>query len=136
MNDGKLLRIRLFVEPRPALRPFAPAARPQALAQRAKLLRMIGQCEEAVRDYTALEELDPANSDLSTFFPLAKSCAQRLAEGAAAEARRDWKVGFFFLRGLSWVWIESENRGRGLEAWGGRGGERQVEGDAGWTYGQ
>lgn len=64
----------------------------QALAQRAKLLRMMGQCEEAAKDYAALEVIDPKHADLEALYPLAKTCAQRLAEGFAAERRRDWQV--------------------------------------------
>lgn len=65
----------------------------QALAQRAKLLRMMGQCEEAAKDYAALEVIDPKHADLETLYPLAITCAQRLAEGGAAEAQKNWEVG-------------------------------------------
>ena len=70
-----------------------PKRNPKALAQRAKLLRMMGQCEEAAKDYAALEVIDPKHADLETLYPLAKTCAQHLVEGAAAEARKDWQVG-------------------------------------------
>eukprot|EP00903_Cladosiphon_okamuranus_P006463 g6323.t1 len=64
----------------------------QALAQRAKLLRMMGQCEEAAKDYAALEVIDPKHVDLETLYPLAKTCAEHLADGAAAEAKGDWQA--------------------------------------------
>ncbi|CAN0077618.1 unnamed protein product [Ectocarpus sp. 6 AP-2014] len=64
----------------------------QALAQRAKLLRMMGQCEEAAKDYAALEVIDPKHADLETLYPLAITCAQRLAEGGAAEAQKNWEA--------------------------------------------
>lgn len=53
---------------------------------------MMGQCEEAAKDYAALEVIDPKHADLETLYPLAKTCAQLLAEGAAAEAKKDWQV--------------------------------------------
>lgn len=53
---------------------------------------MVGQCEEAVRDYAALQAIDPKHGDLETLYPLAKSCVERLGEIAAAESRRDWQV--------------------------------------------
>ena len=55
---------------------------------------MMGQCEEAAKDYAALEVIDPKHADLETLYPLAKTCAQYLAEGAAAEAKKDWQVGW------------------------------------------
>lgn len=64
----------------------------QALAQRAKLLRMIGHCEEAVKDYGTLQGIDPKHADLGTLYPLAETCAQRLAEGAEAESRKNWQA--------------------------------------------
>ncbi|CAN0548080.1 unnamed protein product, partial [Laminaria digitata] len=70
-----------------------PPPRPQALAQRAKLLRMMGHCEEAVKDYGALQAIDPKHADLESLYPLAETCAQRLAEGAEAETRKNWQVG-------------------------------------------
>lgn len=54
---------------------------------------MMGQCEEAVRDYVALELIDPGNGDLASLYPMAKSCAERMGEASAAEARRNWQVG-------------------------------------------
>lgn len=53
---------------------------------------MMGQCEEAAKDYAALEVIDPKHADLETLYPLAKTCAQHLAEGVAAEAKRNWQV--------------------------------------------
>ena len=53
---------------------------------------MIGQCEEAVKDYVALQVIDPKHADLGSLYPLAETCAQRLAEGAEAEHRRNWQV--------------------------------------------
>ncbi|CAM9913177.1 unnamed protein product, partial [Pylaiella littoralis] len=67
----------------------------QALAQRAKLLRMMGQCEASVKDYAALEAIDPLHSDVESLYPYAMTCAQSLAEGSAAEARKDWQACLF-----------------------------------------
>lgn len=53
---------------------------------------MMGQCDEAMKDYAALEVIDPKHGDLVTLYPLAKSCAERFVDGAAAESRRDWQV--------------------------------------------
>lgn len=53
---------------------------------------MMGQCEESAKDYAALEAIDPKHADLESLFPLARACAQHLADGAAAEARKDWQV--------------------------------------------
>lgn len=64
----------------------------KALAQRAKLLRMVGQCGESNKDYAALEAIDPKHADLETLYPLAKSCAERLNAAIAAERRKDWQV--------------------------------------------
>lgn len=64
----------------------------QALAQRARLLRMMGQCEGAMRDYAALESIDPKHADLETLYPLAHSCATKLVDATLAESRRDWQV--------------------------------------------
>ncbi|CAM9242498.1 unnamed protein product [Ectocarpus sp. 8 AP-2014] len=53
---------------------------------------MMGQCEEAAKDYAALEVIDPKHADLETLYPLAITCAQRLAEGGAAEAQKNWEA--------------------------------------------
>ena len=64
----------------------------QALAQRAKLLRMIGKCGESKKDYAALEAIDPKHADLETLYPMAKACAERLEAAIVAEKRKDWQV--------------------------------------------
>ncbi len=51
----------------------------QALAQRAKVNRIAGYCENSVKDYMALEEIDPKHPDLKEGLPRAWSCREAFA---------------------------------------------------------
>ena len=88
---------------------------------------MIGHCEEAVKDYGALQSIDPKHADLGSLYPLAETCAQRLAEGAEAESRKNWQVGSFGEKGKVVVsGHDVDGRGAGGK---GREGIRASAGD-------
>lgn len=59
---------------------------------------MMGHCEASVKDYAALEAIDPLHSDVESLYPYAMTCAQSLAEGSAAEARKDWQACLFVVK--------------------------------------
>ena len=52
----------------------------QALAQRAKLYRLLGQCAHAEVDYKALQVLDAAHAEVAAGMGLAAQCAAQLHE--------------------------------------------------------
>ncbi|CAM9889932.1 unnamed protein product, partial [Phaeothamnion confervicola] len=62
----------------------------QALAQRAKLLRMVGDCSASVADYAALQQLDPGNKDMGEGIPLSQACKDALQQAEKSKRRRDW----------------------------------------------
>ncbi|CAM9637553.1 unnamed protein product [Discosporangium mesarthrocarpum] len=65
----------------------------QALAQRAKLLKIMGQCEGAVRDYASLATVAPGHEDLSGPLPGdAAACHSWLSEVPGAESAGDWRA--------------------------------------------
>ncbi|CAM9479466.1 unnamed protein product [Chrysoparadoxa australica] len=62
----------------------------QALAQRAKLFRVTGQCSRSLEDYEALKVLDEKHSDLGEGLEAAHNCALALQEAEAAYNRKDY----------------------------------------------
>eukprot|EP00953_Heterococcus_sp_UTEX-ZZ885_P015441 8695-Heterococcus_DN1.PRE.3 len=52
----------------------------QALAQRAKLYRLLGQCQQSSADYQALQVLDAAHAEVAAGMGPAAQCAAQLHE--------------------------------------------------------
>lgn len=63
-----------------------------ALAQRAKLYRLVGQCHDSVVDYETLQAMDPAHADLAEGLPLSSQCQGQLAGAQAALAGGDYNA--------------------------------------------
>ncbi len=62
----------------------------QALAQRAKINRMAGYCENSVKDYVALQDIDPKHPDLEEELSYSRSCMEAFANANNLFNRNDF----------------------------------------------
>ncbi|OQS00924.1 hypothetical protein ACHHYP_02149 [Achlya hypogyna] len=69
----------------------------QGFLQRGRLNMMIGNCADAMSDFTAVLSLDPKNGPASESLDKSRECAQLLEDASAAKQRGDWTSAHRFL---------------------------------------
>ncbi|KDO29048.1 hypothetical protein SPRG_06103 [Saprolegnia parasitica CBS 223.65] len=71
----------------------------QGFLQRGRLNLMIGNCADAVADFSAVLSLEPSNGPASVSLDKGRECAQLLADASAAQQRGDYANAHRFLSG-------------------------------------